>query len=56
MIQDCISDGLRRTNIFDQRERKKQQVQAAAFYSSSSRQMQCAQSRGQEMPACGLLG
>ncbi len=41
----------------DQRERKKRQGQAAAFYSSPSReQMQCVQSRGQQMPACGVLG
>lgn len=41
----------------DQRERKKQQGQAAAFYSSPSReQMRYAQSRGQQMPACGVLG
>lgn len=41
----------------DQRERKKQQGQAAAFYSSQScKQMQCVQSRGRRMPACGVLG
>ena len=40
----------------DQRERKKQQVLAAAFYSSACQQMQCAQSLGQQLSACGVLG
>lgn len=56
MIQDCLSDSFRRNVFFDGRERKKQQVQAAAFYSSVSWQMQYAQSRGQQVASCGLLG
>ena len=41
----------------DQRERKKQQGQAAAFYSwMCQQQMRRAQSREQQIPARGLLG
>jgi len=41
----------------DQRERKKQQGQAAAFYSRAcQQQMRRAASLGQQMPARGVLG
>ncbi len=40
----------------DQRERKKRQGQAAAFYSSVCRQMQPACTPKQQMPARGMLG
>ena len=41
----------------DQRERKKQQGQAAAFYSRAcQREMRRAESLGQQMPARGVLG
>lgn len=40
----------------DQRERKKQQGQAAAFYSSSREQMHSMRSREQQVAACNLLG
>lgn len=40
----------------DQRERKKRQGQAAAFYSSACRQMQAAGTPKQQMPARGMLG
>ena len=36
MIQDCLSDCCRRNVASDGRERKKQQVRAAAFYSAVS--------------------
>ncbi len=56
MIQDGIANSLRRNDFIDRRERKKQQVQAAAFYSRAYGAMQCAQSRGRQLVACSLLG
>ena len=45
------------TDRIDQRERKKQQGQAAAFYSRAcQQQMRRAASLGQQMPARGVLG
>lgn len=42
------------TGKIDQRERKKQQGQAAAFYSSRLQQGQRAQSQGQQMSGSGM--
>lgn len=44
------------TGKIDQRERKKQQGQAAVFYSSRLQQGQSAQSQGQQMSGSGMRG